>query len=581
MTEAPWPRRTWALALLGAATGFLVNRILPAPVYYDSGRISSVEALVPTAAELALATFLIVAALGFAYVVERRRLLGSILFGLGAGLVTASVVQQADQSRQTSEDWRLVCAAVAVAIAAPLFQAWRDRPAGRRLPAYVDAHDHAWNNLVLWCASFVFLGIVWLLAWLLGALFDLIGIDILKKLLEKRSFGFVLSGAALGAGIGLIRDRRALLGTLRQVITTVLSVLAPVLALGLLLFLVALPFTGLAPLWGATRSTTPILLAVITGALVLINAIIGDSDAELSQSRLLRLAAILLSAVLLPLAAIAALSVNLRIVQHGLTPDRLWAVTFVAIASAFAIAAIFALLRRLPRLDGWTDRIRGGNLILAIALCAGLIVLSTPLVDFGAIATRNQMGRLSRGEVSPQDFDWVAMRFEFGPAGVAALEALKTGTVAPAQAKMALASDSRWELARKSSVQRRRAKGEEVIVTLPRGAAVPKALLDAIDEETGCDPSDTCVIVLESADAALVFSVNPKASFAAATARHYARQAGVWSSENPLASRRDDDKLTQSEVAIDEALKSGNVTVRTIERRQLFVGDQPVSAPFK
>jgi hypothetical protein len=38
------------------------------------------------------------------------------------------------------------------------------------------------------------------------------------------------------------------------------------------LFVLALPFTGLNALWEATKSTTPILLFCVLGALVLANA---------------------------------------------------------------------------------------------------------------------------------------------------------------------------------------------------------------------------------------------------------------------------------------------------------------------
>ena len=67
---------------------------------------------------------------------------------------------------------------------------------------------------------------------------------------------------------------------LQRVVTTVLAVLAPVLGVGLILFLVALPFTGLGALWEATKSTTPILLACVIGALILANAVIGNGAEE-------------------------------------------------------------------------------------------------------------------------------------------------------------------------------------------------------------------------------------------------------------------------------------------------------------
>jgi hypothetical protein len=52
------------------------------------------------------------------------------------------------------------------------------------------------------------------------------------------------------------------------------------------------------------------------------------------------------------------------------------------------------------------------------------LLLSTPLANFGAISTRDQLARLASGKVSPEQFDWAALRFDFGPAGRRALERL-------------------------------------------------------------------------------------------------------------------------------------------------------------
>ena len=69
-------------------------------------------------------------------------------------------------SWDATDGWRVACALLTVAIAAPLFQAWRDasghaagqRSLSDRIP-YIAAHNHAWTNIVLWCAACVFVGI--------------------------------------------------------------------------------------------------------------------------------------------------------------------------------------------------------------------------------------------------------------------------------------------------------------------------------------------------------------------------------------------------------------------------------------
>src|SRR5690606_24755372 len=95
----------------------------------------------------------------------------------------------------------------------------------------------------------------------------------------------------------------------------------------------------------------PILLVCIIGALCLINAVIGcgsedegGPDAP-SSKRVLGTSAAALTIVILPLALIAAVSTGLRIQQYGLTPERLWALVFTAIATAYGVAYLGSILR--------------------------------------------------------------------------------------------------------------------------------------------------------------------------------------------------------------------------------------------
>ena len=123
----------------------------------------------------------------------------------------------------------------AVLIAAPLFQTVRDEGAWR-FP-YARLHRHAWTDAVIGAASLVFTGITFLLAWLIAGLFDVIGIDVIKELLQEEWFGWMLAGFAFGGAVGILRERDALVATLQKLVMVVLAVLAPVLAVALAAFL--------------------------------------------------------------------------------------------------------------------------------------------------------------------------------------------------------------------------------------------------------------------------------------------------------------------------------------------------------
>ena len=407
-----WAARPWILAALGGLAGLLIWWLVdrhPDPV--DGWQ----------AARAAAAVFVGMAVALFGFTFERLRPSWSILFSIAAALIAAFITYANGPADHwgSSEGWRLMCIALAIAIAAPLFQTARDQGA-RRFP-YVEVHGHAWTNVVIGCAAWMFAGIVFLLAWLLAELFGLIRITFIQDLLGKSWFNALLLGAALGAAVGLLRERDRIVRLLQRVVVTVLAVLAPVLAIGLVAFLASLPFTGLAPLWETTQKPTQILLGSVIGALILANAVIGNSESEESRFPPLRWGALALAVTILPFAAIAAVSTGTRIGQYGLTPERLWAGVFVGVAVAYGIAYLAALgMRRL----GWAEPARRFNLWLAFGLAGLALLLATPLVGFNAISTHNQIARLAAGKVSPDAFSWSALAFEFGDPGRAALKRL-------------------------------------------------------------------------------------------------------------------------------------------------------------
>ena len=558
-----WPLRAWGLALLGGLTGLAVFAILR-PDQRPMG-------LQPTDFHPTAATFLTVAGLVFAFVVERRHMAWSLIFALLSALVVAGATHGSTRAG-FDEPWRILCAALAVGIAAPLFQAWRDQrlknsQGGRWAIPYRPAHNHAWTNFVLWCAAWVFVVVVWLMAWLLAGLFNLIGIGILEDLLHKSWMQLALVGMALGGGIGLLRDRAPIVGLLQRVVTTVLSVLAPPLALGLAVFLIALPFTGLAPLWEATKSTTPILLCCVIGGLGLINAAIGDAPDHEARHPVLRSSVIVLCLALTPLAVIAAVSVGSRVSQHGLTPERLWAIIFTGIAVAYGLAYLVSLIRGRTKPAPF---LRAANLKLAIGLCLVAFILSTPLINFNAISTRNQVARLNSGAVSADEFDWAALRFDFGQAGFTATEELarngKTPAIRKAAAK-ALQQTDRWA-ARTVNPPIDAAR----LTILPRPVELPAALHEKLSQYNACGLHGPCAVIHEAGSDEAIIVVGQNVTL-------WHREGASWQPVEPAYGIAAPLRVRPEQ--LDKAVAAGKVEVRTIQRRQVFIDGQPVGADFK
>jgi hypothetical protein len=588
-----WPLRPIVLGAIGLATGLAVHFL----VKDQSFRTTELSAL--RLAELAA---LLVAAGMFGFTAERRSWLAPLGFALVAGAVAAGVVYWNGEPDAWSggDGWRMLSLFLALAIAAPLFQAARDAyPAAETRLPYASVHDHAWTNVVLWFACWVFVGIVFALMWLLAALFDLIEVEFLRRLLEKQWFGLSLAGLAFGAALGLLREHDAVVRLLHRVVASVLAVLAPVLGIGLAAFLLLLPFTGLGALWKSWVSTTPLLLVCVVGAMVLANAVIGNARDHESKLSALRIGAMLLAVVMLPLALLAAVATGLRIDQYGFTPERLWALTFVIIATAYGLAYFVSLVRGWM---GWAAYVRPANLNLAIGLCLVALLLATPLISFNTISTDDQVARLESGKVAPDKFDWAALAYDFGEPGKAALRRLrasKNAAIAKRANEVATSKD-RWEIRNNDREAENREKLTRNLRLLPTGTVLPDGLRDKISQDGfTCLGQDSCTLVfLTGTREAILFqdaciaqatAVPAKAEPPARggpvstvvagclNASRFVMTDGKW--DTPDYPTKLGDERQRSAAAA--GYKAGQIEVRTVPARQVFIGGVPVGWPFE
>ena len=408
--DTDWALRPWLLAVLLGVAGLLVH--FASDWTYDDVQ--------PWRAALTALVFF--GPLSFAFALKQDGWKEPLAFATVIGAVMAGIAWRVARAEDhyADEGYWLAAAVVAVTLALPLFQAGFHRL--RWKTPYDETHFHVWTDAISAAGALAFVGLSWLLAYLLSELFRAIGIDFLHELLENEWFGWTFSGTAFGAALGVLRNQLKIIGTLQSVVMLVFSLVAVPFAVALVIFILAVLPSGLEVLWSATRSPTPLLLSCAAASFVLVNAVVRNDDGEASGNRLLRWTALVLALGILPLSIMATVSTGTRIGEYGLSPERIWGLVAIIVAVAYGVAYFIAPIR--GRMAYWMERVRRANLHLAVATCVLALLLALPILNFGAISARDQLARLDAGKVSVEDFDFSALRWDFGDAGREALARL-------------------------------------------------------------------------------------------------------------------------------------------------------------
>jgi hypothetical protein len=292
--------------------------------------------------------------------------------------------------------------------------------ADRRLITDYSRHfDVSWKLAVQLTLAAAFVGVFWGVLWLGAELFRLIKIEFLAELIQRRWFWIPVTTLVLTYALHTTDVRAGLVRGTRTLALTLLAWLLPVMTLLTVAFLVALPFTGLQPLWDTRHATA--LLLIAAGVLVfLLNAAYQDGQLQEQAARVVRYAGTAAAITLVPLVALAAYGLELRIEQYGWTPDRVIACACLVVAACYAVGYAAAALRPGP----WLKWVEGTNLATALVILAVLLSLSTPIADAARISVKDQLARLARGKTSVEQFDFAFLRFKSGRYGLQALERL-------------------------------------------------------------------------------------------------------------------------------------------------------------
>lgn len=545
-----WPLRPWILAAWLGLAGLLIHFLS------DNAETDP--------ARMAATAFVFFGAIALAFTFDPQKWREPAIFAGAVGLVMAGIAWRATNAgdHYSDEGFWIGAGIVAVTLALPLFQAGFHRHRFRT--SYRETHFHVWTDAISGAGALAFTGISWALLALLANLFELIGIDLLMDAIEEEWFAWMFSGAAFGAALGTLRNELKIIGMMQNVVMLVLSLLAVPLAVALVIFLAALLLSGLQVLWDATESPTPMLLACAVGAFVLSNTILRDSEETMRKSRVLKITALVLALSILPLVAFAAISMGARIAQHGLSPERIWALIAVAVACAYGLAYWIAVVR--GRKAAWADRLRETNLHLAVAISAVALLLALPIFDFGAVSARNQVARLEAGEVSPEEFDYSALRWDFGEAGRRALARLERSDM-PRVAELAALAAKQTERNHGFVGTREFRAADEIPLRMePHDTELRRLVIEHLRTSPHLC-RDYCVAV------DLGSSEEGVRDIALVESYRYSR----------VRLRKDDAvpiDAVSPQRAVGRLFPSSRVEVRSVERRYIFVDGRPIGPPL-
>lgn len=370
----------------------------------------------------------------------------------------------------------LPSAELTIALFAGLFIAHSLVTAGdldrRFIADYTTHFDVAWKLAVQAALAAAFTGAFWGLLRLGAGLFELIDIDVFIELIQERWFAIPATTLAVSAALHVTDVRADIVRGIRTLGLSLLSWLLPLMTLIAAGFLATLVFAGVQPLWD-TQFATALLLIAFGALVILLNAAYQDGHVERATPRVLRYPGSLAALVLVPLAALAAYALFLRVEQYGWTATRIYASACALVAAFYAGGYAVAAIRSEP----WLKRIEQWNFYGALATLAVLLALFSPIADPYRISVASQVARLESGVVTPEQFDFANLRWEGGRFGQAALERLKATTEGP-RAEYVRESASRALVATNRSVRRVDPDIARANVNVhPAGATLPPAFL--------------------------------------------------------------------------------------------------------
>lgn len=375
----------------------------------------------------------------------------------------------------------------------------------RRIASYASYFEVAWKLAIQLLFSAFFVAVLWAVLWMGAGLFGLVKLNFLERLLEESWFVVPVICFAFSCALHITDVRPAIVRGIRTLLLVLSSWILPVAVVIIAGFLCTLPFTGLDVLW-KTRHATPLLLTAVGVLVMLINAAFQNGHAAATLA--IRISARTAAILVLPLTGIAIYALGLRVHDYGWTSDRIVAAACILVALCYAVGYQWAA----QRYDTWLVLVAPVNVGTAFVVLAVLLALFTPIADPARLAVNNQVGRLEKGLIKADKFDYNYLRFDGQRYGQAALERLARqggGTEPKLVSEKAAAA---LKLTARDPFERNAATLAQIsanITVWPAGERLPEGFvsqrwLDAAGRQRKAPQSFCLISVQQKCDAVLI-----------------------------------------------------------------------------
>tara|TARA_B100000446_G_scaffold57436_1_gene53507 strand:+ start:13090 stop:14817 length:1728 start_codon:yes stop_codon:yes gene_type:complete len=278
----------------------------------------------------------------------------------------------------------------------------------------------SWRNFLTLGLSLLFMLCAWGVLMLWAGLFKAIKVHFFYDLFTQRWFYYPVLALAHGFGVIIFRAQSGVIDTITRIQQALMKFLLVMLAFVSVMFLFALPFTGLDPLWETGGSNLILWMQALI--LFFINAVHQDEpDAQPYQRWVHRF--VYSAVALLPIySLISFYGLSLRIDQYGWSVARCWAFLLWSVFAGFSFSYLWGIVRLKDR---WLEQLSSVNIRMGVVVLCLMLLVNSPVLDFRKITVNSQLSRLDNAETSLNDFDYRYFRRQLAGPGYLALQELK------------------------------------------------------------------------------------------------------------------------------------------------------------